>query len=82
VSWRSGGVTGSDDYGFRVLPSGYRYYNGSDFYDRGSTAYFWSSSANSNVVAWIRFFSYNYATVYRYPSNRSYGFSIRCIRDL
>jgi uncharacterized protein (TIGR02145 family) len=72
---------GTDEYGFRVLPAGRRYYNGSYFVNRGSHAFFWSSSATSGSDAWIRYFSYNEASVYRAYYYRSYGFSVRCIRD-
>jgi uncharacterized protein (TIGR02145 family) len=75
---------GDDVYGFRVLPSGGRECNGSYFYNRGIDAIFWSSSAASSTTAWYRNFRYNYATVSRnisYNSSRSYGISVRCIRD-
>ena len=79
--WENNGG-GTDKFGFRVLPSGLRDYAGSYFYNRGSSAYFWSSSANSSSYAWHRHFNYNYATVYRNNYNRSYGFSVRCVKDL
>jgi uncharacterized protein (TIGR02145 family) len=79
--WIDGG-NGTDDFGFRVLPAGHRYYDGSNFYHRGSNAHFWSSSANSSTYAWYRNFYYSYATVYRFSTNRSYGFSVRCVRDI
>jgi uncharacterized protein (TIGR02145 family) len=73
---------GTDVYGFRVLPAGLRSYDGSYFYSRGYAAYFWSSSAYDGTTAWYRLFNYYYATVYRLNTLRSYGFSVRCIRDL
>ena len=73
--WVEGG-RGTDEFGFRVLPAGGRSYNGSHFYARGNYAYFWSSTA------WSRYFGYNRANVYRYTDYRSYGFSVRCVRDL
>jgi uncharacterized protein (TIGR02145 family) len=72
---------GTDAYGFRVLPAGRRNNDGSYFHYRGIYAYFWSSSAHSSTYAWYRDFYCGYATVYRNPSYRSYGFSVRCIRD-
>jgi uncharacterized protein (TIGR02145 family) len=73
---------GTDSYGFRVLPAGDRYLNGSYFYHRGIYTYFWSSSAYNGTNAWIRSFGYDYATVYHTAGNRSHGLSVRCIRDL
>jgi uncharacterized protein (TIGR02145 family) len=75
------GTLGIDYYGFRVLPAGSRNYSGSGFNGRGYVAYFWSSSAYSSTNAWSRYFYYANATVYRYSLNRSYGFSVRCVRD-
>ena len=72
---------GTDVYGFRVLPAGSRNANGSNFNNRGNTAYFWSSSAYDSLYAWYRYFAYNYATVRRYYTTRSNGFSVRCIRN-
>jgi uncharacterized protein (TIGR02145 family) len=74
-------TTGTDQYGFRVLPSGGRDYSGSAFYNRGNRAFFWSSSAYDGTVAWSRAFHYSMATVYRNYDVRSYGLSVRCIRD-
>ena len=72
---------GTDVYGFRALPAGRRFYNGSEFNYRGHSAYFWTSSAHSSAYAWGRRFSYDNATVSRGEYQRSYGFAVRCIRD-
>jgi uncharacterized protein (TIGR02145 family) len=85
VSWQhynNESARGTDFYGSRVLPSGYRNVNGSNFDYRGDYAYFWSSSANSDVSAWCRTFYYDQASVSRsFYTPRSYGFSVRCIRN-
>jgi uncharacterized protein (TIGR02145 family) len=78
--WSSG--AGTDDYGFRVLPTDDRNYDGSAFAGpRGSYAQFWSSSAYDGSTAWRRDFSYSEARVVRDATNRSYGYVVRCIRD-
>jgi uncharacterized protein (TIGR02145 family) len=76
------GTAGTDNYGFRVLPSGYRHGTAFNFADRGKAGYFWSSSAGSNANAWYRYFEYSAASVFRTNTDRSHGFSIRCIRDI
>jgi uncharacterized protein (TIGR02145 family) len=82
-SWYYSSTLGTDVYGFRVLPAGYRNYDGSNFANRGSLAYFWSSSASSSSYVWRRQFYYNSATVnHGVALPRSAGLSIRCIRDL
>ena len=73
--------TGTDEYGFSVLPAGDRHGNG-DFNDRGYVAYFWSSTEDEDdsSYAWYQFFNY-YDGVYQYNDYKSLGFSVRCLRD-
>ena len=76
--------TGTDDYGFSVLPAG-RYYDGAfydlggvgAFYDLGDVAYIWSSSKYDVSSAWYRYFDCD--NVYRYSNDRVCGYSLRCI---
>jgi uncharacterized protein (TIGR02145 family) len=72
---------GTDTYGFRVLPAGGRWNDGSYFYNRGAYVAFWSSSAYSDTNACSRAFGYDQAYVAHYTRYRSYGYSVRCIRD-
>jgi uncharacterized protein (TIGR02145 family) len=72
---------GTDVYGFRVLPAGSRILIGSNYNGRGTGAFFWSSTAYNDLGAWRRYFRYDLSTVSRASPNRSYGFSVRCIRD-
>ena len=78
--WKDG--NGTDEFGFRVLPAGRRHHDGSYFNPRGYYAYFWSSSAYNSSNAWYRNFYYSHAQVTRNTNTRSYGFSVRCVRDL
>ena len=78
--WKDGG-NGADEFGFRVLPGGYRLSNGSNFANRGTYAFFWSSSATSSTSAWIRNFYYYRADVARTYDYRSIGFSVRLIKN-
>jgi uncharacterized protein (TIGR02145 family) len=78
--WTDNANRGTDVYGFRGLPAGYRDYNGSPFDRRGTYAYVWSSSASDGTNAWYRHFRYDLTPVYRFAYNRSYGFYVRCIR--
>jgi uncharacterized protein (TIGR02145 family) len=84
VRWRyyeTEGVQGTDAYGFRVLPAGYRYNNGIAFAARGLFTFFWTSSAQNALSAWYREFYAENALVKRDYTTRSYGFSVRCIRN-
>lgn len=63
---------------FSALPAGS--YCG-NYVDSGYCTYFWSTteiSSNSARCLWLHT---NYATVESYSLNKSYGFSVRCLRD-
>ena len=78
--WSSNG-NGTDDYGFSALPGGYRGSNG-EFYDIGSDGYWWSSTEGNANNVWGRRMNYDYSNVRRYDYVKSWGFSVRCVRDL
>ena len=78
--WNSNG-NGDNSSGFTALPGGYRSLNFGTFSNAGFRGYWWSATENSSYDAWYRSLYYNNAYVYRYDSNKSYGFSVRCIRD-
>ena len=73
--------TGTDDYGFSVLPAG-DLGGGGTFGDLGGGAAFWSSSEDDASDAWYRFFYYAYANVGRNDADKSLDFSLRCIVDV
>jgi uncharacterized protein (TIGR02145 family) len=72
---------GTDEYGFRVLPTGIRYYDGTYFKYLGWSAFFWSSSCADRNYVWMRNFDFDRSTVYRNTATRLSGFSVRCVRD-
>jgi uncharacterized protein (TIGR02145 family) len=77
--WDSG--AGSDAFNFRVIASDDRNGDGSIDSVRGLYAIFWSSAAHSGGAGTQRSVNYANANVRRVQGNRSYGFSVRCIRD-
>jgi hypothetical protein len=44
------------------------------------STYDWNDNANGSN-SWYRALVISYVNVHRYNSNRSYGFSARCVRD-
>ncbi|MBK9575591.1 MAG: hypothetical protein IPK50_20690 [Fibrobacterota bacterium] len=70
----------TDTYGFRALPAGLRYYDGSVNYV-GSRAYFWSSSEIDADYAWGRRLDAGGDDLYRHYYFKEYGFSVRCLKD-
>jgi uncharacterized protein (TIGR02145 family) len=75
------GTLGTDDYGFRVLPSGFRGDNGISFNSRGYVTFIWSSSLRGETDAWCRGFAYQSNPVFRQFYVRSSGLPVRCIRN-
>ena len=71
--------TGTDDYGFSALPGGCYY--GSGFGNVGYSGKWWSATAYSSTGAYYWGMYYVYAYVYSIYFDKSYGFSLRCIKD-
>jgi uncharacterized protein (TIGR02145 family) len=81
------GTVGNIDYptnrnatGFTALPGGYRYVDGT-FFDIGNVGFWWSSSEYDANNAWERDLFYFNSDVKRENYLKSYGFSVRCVRD-
>jgi uncharacterized protein (TIGR02145 family) len=74
----NGGATNSS--GFTGLPGGFRNYDGS-FYYVGSSGYWWSSTEYNTSNAWYRYLYYNFGAVDRNYTNKTFGYSVRCLRD-
>ena len=71
--------TSNNTTGFSAVPAGYC--SGSSFNYAGYHAYFWSSTQDGSSNAWDRILRYNNASVGRNSNDKSYGFSVRCLRD-
>ncbi len=79
TNWNNPNTVTSNSSGFTALPGGYSF--GGRFTNVGYGAGFWWSAAESGVSAWPRYLYYMEARVYRTAYNKSYGFSVRCIKD-
>lgn len=79
TGWNSDG-NGTDNYGFSALPGGSRRTSNGAFDGAGYLGGWWSST-ESGSLAYYRYLYYNAAGVYRSSNNKSYGFSVRCLRD-
>jgi uncharacterized protein (TIGR02145 family) len=78
--WQTPNEGATNESGFTALPAGYRYNDGT-FSNIGNFGYWWSSTENYTSSAWRRNVIYSYGIVYRIGSSKSYGFSVRCLRD-
>ncbi len=71
---------GFDEFGFSALPAGSLYLNG-QWLDLGEHTRWWTSSAYSSSNAWYRYKAYSYGGVTRPNQSKSYGCSLRCIKN-
>ncbi len=78
--WNSPNTGATNSSGFTALPGGSRHIFGS-FYGMGGGGVWWSSSQNDASNAWFRSLYYDNASVNRDYLNKSYGFSVRCLKD-
>jgi len=78
--WASPNTNATNTSGFTGLPGGSRDTNGT-FAIIGNDGIWWSSSEFYTSFAWSRNLNYFYGNVYSYNYNKTYGFSVRCLRD-
>ena len=79
VHWTLPNYGATNSSGFKGLPGGFRYTQG--FSNLGFTGYFWTSLQYTTTMAMSRHLNYDDAWLDRAPFPKSYGFSVRCIRD-
>ncbi len=72
---------GNDAFNFEGLPAGYRHPNTGFFYFVKEGAFWWTSSEQSDDLAWSRSTSHNSNQLQKTSTFKNYGFSVRCIRD-
>ncbi|MBL7104347.1 MAG: hypothetical protein ISS18_08445 [Bacteroidales bacterium] len=77
--WSSPNTGATNSSGFTALPSGYRG-TGGDFLILTLVTNFWASS-ESGSNAWGRDLDYTVAQVRRLNHAKTYGFSVRCLKD-
>jgi len=74
--WDSPNTGATSETGFTALPGGLRYYDGT-FDGLGYYGLWWGATED----AWGQGVGYDYIDVTRGSSDKSYGFSVRCVRD-
>jgi len=78
--WHNEG-NGTDQYGFNILPTGYKG-TGDSFYNLYRETYFWTSTDSDNDNAWYRCFGYSSVRIKRVDNyEKERGFNVRCIKD-
>ena len=71
---------GTDAYGFSVFPAGLRINEG-NFDGEGSDAFFWSATESNSYDAYYRGLYCSYESASLYGDDKSYAFSVRCLKD-
>jgi uncharacterized protein (TIGR02145 family) len=71
---------GTDDYGYAGLPGGYSFTAGA-FYNLGIDGRWWSSTEASIYNGWYFGLFYSYGIAHLSNESKTYGFSVRCIKD-
>ncbi len=74
-------VWSTNETGFSALAGGCRLFNGV-WGQPGlfATGFWWSSTTKDNHV-WYRYLDYKNSNVFRYYGSKTYGFSVRCVKD-
>lgn len=80
--WSSPNAGATNETGFTALPGGYRG-TGGIFAEMGSQGLHWSSDEHATYTSsgYYRSMSYSSASVFRNYLGKTYGMSIRCIKD-
>ena len=77
-------IYGTNESGFSALPSGCVMFNGTysdnQFINSTATEFWWSVTPEGNKV-WYRYLDYNKGGIFRFYGPKTYGFSVRCIKD-
>lgn len=72
--------TNSNSSGFTAPLAGDRDTDGS-FSSRSDIGYFWSTSENAVSGGWSRYVRISHSQVNRYVYTKSFGFSVRCVKN-
>jgi|WetSurMetagenome_2_1015567.scaffolds.fasta_scaffold10821_2 uncharacterized protein (TIGR02145 family) len=80
-SWVDPNPGADNSSGFTALPAGTRDWQYSYFTDLGFATFFWTSTADNEANAIKRLLTYQSAAVQRLSYSKSYGFSVRCLKD-
>jgi uncharacterized protein (TIGR02145 family) len=78
--WNSPNTDATNESGFSVLPGGFRNYD-SSFGSSRNYVFFWSAAEDRSGLAWGRGLDSNNGYVNRDYDNKSFGASVRYLRD-
>jgi uncharacterized protein (TIGR02145 family) len=78
-----GNIWSTNESGFSALAGSCRLFNGTWGYPAtGGTGFWWCSDVHTaNNQPWYRYLDYKKSGVFRYYGIKTYGMSIRCVKD-
>jgi uncharacterized protein (TIGR02145 family) len=79
--WISPNSDADNSTGFTALPGGYRSFNNGEFRLIGSNGYWWSTTENETIFAFIYQLFYYNKEIYRNIYSKNNGLSVRLIKD-
>lgn len=80
VHWTTPNTGANNSSGFTALPGGSHHINGS-FILKGKCGWYWSANESSATDVMHPYMVYNTSAITRKPGSKSYGFSVRCIKN-
>ena len=81
VHWLYPNISATNESGFTALPGGYRYKSDGSFHTIGSNGYWWTTMESFEIFSWDQMIFHHFADVKREPKCKTYGFSVRCVKD-
>jgi uncharacterized protein (TIGR02145 family) len=81
--WQPPNSDATNSSGFSALPSGNRNADGfgGSFFEINATTAYWTSTDIGPFDSWARSLRYDNSNTVRFSANKSYGYSVRCIKD-
>lgn len=79
--WEPPNTGANDQFGFSALPGGYAGNSGGFFFWKGLEGNYWTATENEDWNAWLYKLGNDHGNVGRSWSNKTMGFSVRCIRN-
>lgn len=71
----------TDEYGFKALPTGYRFADGTYSTGGFSLGYWWTSTESTNTESYNRALYYRTTESLRQTSDKRVGLAVRCVKD-
>jgi len=83
--WYAPNADATNSSGFTALPGGYHHFNDyyiESFYGAGITGFWWSTTEYTLLnYAWYHYINYGGGTIYADEIQKTWGFSVRCVKD-